>query len=308
VETQQTVKERNQLFLSHLDTPGFEKKAVDAVNSFTRTKMREDSFSRKIMDPLQITNDELDRAVDTDKPVKVIDKENDNPPAISVPFANLPVNIYIMAPRYRVLFDRVLSPRFTKDVEELRTYVMDVRQVMSDNAIKDMLAEEDGKFLSAVNAALGAKDSIQPLSGVVQYQGIGGGITRETTLEATKIMPRTPFRLETHTILCNMITIKEVQKWGRDEMGGDFSQDIIRNGWAEENFMGYRWIITIKRDLVPDDTFYMFSEQKFIGKSFVLEDCTMFIKREAFMLEFFCYETMGGAIGHIGGLARCDFE
>jgi len=25
------------------------------------------------------------------------------------------------------------------------------------------------------------------------------------------------------------------------------------------------------------------------------------------MLEFFAYQTMGGSIGHAGGLARCDF-
>ena len=114
----------------------------------------------------QITNDELDRQVDTDKPVKVVDKEPDSPAAVSVPFATLPTNIYIKGPRYRVLFDRILTPRFTKDVDELRTWIMDIRQVLSDNAIKDMLAEEDSKFLSAVNTGLVGQDSIVPASGV----------------------------------------------------------------------------------------------------------------------------------------------
>lgn len=307
-ETQVSTRERNQMFLSYLETPGLEKKAVDAVNNFTRTKMREDSFQRKILNPVQITNDELDRQVDTDKPVKVIDKEPDNPAAISMPFANLPINVYIKAPRYRVLFDRIVTPRFTKDVDELRTYVMDVRQVLSDNAIKDMLAEEDSKFLAAVNAALGAKDSNQPLAGVPLYQGISGGITRDAVVDAKKIMNRTPFRLETHVGLTNFVTWKEFEKWGRDEMGGDLSQDIVKNGMQEAHFLGIDWIVTIKRDLVPDQTVYFFSDPKFIGKNFLLEDTTMFIKREAFMLEYFAYETTGGAIGHIGGLARADFE
>jgi hypothetical protein len=131
MQTQVTTRERNQMLLSYLETPGLEKKAVDAVNNFTRTKMREDSFHRKLVPPTQITNEELDRQVDTDKPVKVIDKEADSPAAISLPFANLPINIYIKAPRYRVLFDRIVTPRFTKDVDELRTYVMDIRQVLS---------------------------------------------------------------------------------------------------------------------------------------------------------------------------------
>lgn len=298
----------NEALFEQLGTPGLEKRAIDAVNDFTRTKMREDGFYRRIIPPLQITNDELDRQVDTDKPVKVVDKEPDSPAAISLPFANLPINIYIKGPRYRVLFDRVVTPRFTKDVDELRTWIMDIRQVLSDNSIKDMLAEEDTKFLTAVNTALVGQDVILPTSGVAQYVGIGGGITRETMQDAFKVLPRTPSHLEVHTVLINNVTIREVMKWGRDEMGGDFSQDLVRNGWSEQEFMNARWIITIKRDLVPDDHIYMFSDPKFIGKSYLLEDTTMYIKREAYLLELFAYETIGGALGHYNGLGHVVFE
>lgn len=297
----------NETLFDQLGTPGLEKRAVDAVNDFTRTKMREDGFYRKVLPPLQITNDELDRAVDTDKPQKIVDKEPDSPAAISVPFANIPINIYIKGPRYRVLFDRILTPRFTKDVDELRTYVMDIRQVLSDNAIKDMLAEEDSKFLTAVNACLVGQNVILPTSGVAQYQTISGGITRDTWQEALKIMPRTPSHLEAHTVLLNNVTIREFSKWGRDEMGGDFSQDVIKNGWSEQEFGRCKLIVTIKRDLVIDDSMYMFADPKFIGKSYLLEDTTMYIKREAYMLEFFAYETIGGAIGNTSGLARVDY-
>ncbi len=51
----------------------------------------------------------------------------------------------------------------------------------------------------------------------------------------------------------------------------------------------------------------MFADPRFIGKSFILEDTTMHVKREAYMIEFFCYETIGGSIGHTGGLSRVDF-
>jgi len=66
-------------------------------------------------------------------------------------------------------------------------------------------------------------------------------------------------------------------------------------------------IITIKRDLVPDDSVFFFGDPRFIGKSYLLEDTTMHVKREAYMIEFFSYETLGGSIGHTGGLARADF-
>jgi hypothetical protein len=306
--TKAEISALNEALFEQLDTPGMQKQAIDAVNDFTRTKMREDGFYRKIMPPLKIENDDLDRQVDTDKPCKVIDKEPDSPAAVSVPFATLPINFYIRGPRYRVTFNRILSPRATKDVEELRTYVLDIRQVLSDNMIKDMLAEEDSKFISAFNAVLLGADQVVPLSGVVQWETIDGGITRETWADALKIMPRTPSHFETETGLINNVTVKELLKWGRDEMGGDFSQDIVKNGWAETRFMNIDLIITIKRDLVPDDSLFMFSSPKVMGKSFELESTTMFVRREAFMIEYFAYQTMGGSFGHTNGLARADFR
>jgi hypothetical protein len=71
--------------------------------------------------------------------------------------------------------------------------------------------------------------------------------------------------------------------------------------------MRMRWIITIKRDLIPDDSITMFSDPKFLGKNYVFEDVTMFVKREGPMIEFFMYQTAGGSFGHSGGVARADF-
>ena len=183
-DTTQDVPARvlNEAVINQLtsDNPQIVKEAQDAINDYTRMQMREDGFTRRVIPPVTITNDELDRQVDTDKPVKVIDKEPDSPAAVSVPFATLPLNRYIRGPRYRVMFDRILTPKFVKDVDELRTYDMDIRQILSDNSIKDMLAEEDGKFILTLNTLLGAKGSIIPETGVAQYVGIAGGVTRDT--------------------------------------------------------------------------------------------------------------------------------
>ena len=285
-----------------------EKRALDAVVDYTRYRMREEGFYRRILPPVQVSNDDLDQQVDTDKPVKIIEREPDSPAAISIPFNTLPMNLYIRGQKYRVTFDRIVTPRFTKDVDELRTYRMDIRQILSDNAIKDMLFEEDRKFIAALNAAMGgAADATVTQSGLVQWETIYGGITRDTLQDAFKILPRTISRLEVGTCLINNLTIRELMKFGREEMGGDFSQDVFKNGWAEQNFMNARWIISIKHDLVPTDSIFMVADPKFLGKSFLLEDTTMYIDRKAYMLEFFAYETLGGAIGNTNAVARADF-
>lgn len=297
----------NERLFEWLQDDSMRKEAADAINEFTRTRVREEGFSRKIIPFLPCSNDELDRQLWTDKPVKIVDKEPDIPPAISVPYGTTPISFYIRGPRYQVTFDRILSPRFTKDMSELRTWIMDIRQVMSDNAIKDMLAEEDSKFISAVNTSLIAQGSVTPTSGAVQWKKIVGGVTRDSVNDGLKVMPQTIFHLEASTVLINNVTIYEILKWGRDEVGGDLSQELLKDGWKMARFMNRDFLITIKRDLVPDNTAFMFADPKFIGKQFELESPTMWVKREFFFLEFFAYEEIGGSIGHTGGLVRIDF-
>lgn len=91
--------------------PDLGREAADAVNAFTRMKMREDGFYRRILPPIQITNDDLDREVDSAA-------------AVSIPFDCLPLNLYIRGPRYRIEFDRIVTPKFTANVDELRTWTM----------------------------------------------------------------------------------------------------------------------------------------------------------------------------------------
>ena len=298
------------------DNSSLTKEAADAINDYTRVKMREDGFFRRILPPVTITNDQLDRQVDTDKPVKVVDKEPDSPAAVSVPLGSMPINRYIKGPRYRVMFDRILTPKFTKDVDELRTYDMDIRQILSDNSIKDMLAEEDGKFITTLTGSaaqplvgiLGtAANSVISLTGVAQWVTISGGITRDTLAETMKVLPRTLMHLNVATILINNVSIWDIVKFGRDEIGGDLSEELFKTGFAERELMGVRWIITIKRDLVPDSTVFLFAEPKFMGKFFILEDTTMYIDRRAYMLEFFAYEYIGACIANIAAVGRVDY-
>lgn len=287
--------------------PVLEKQAVDSVNKFTRTKVREDGYYRKIMPPIPITNDELDRDVTHDRPVKIVDKEPNSPAAISIPFATQPSNLYIRGDRYKIHFERIATVRFTKDVDELRTWIMDIRAVLSDNAIKDILAEEDGKFTRAVNTAIVGPNMIVPTSGTVQYRRINSGISRDSLWDSLKVMPNTPSNLEVHTMLVNNITIKDFGKFGGDEGGHTMSEDIMKNGWTATQYMGKQLVVTIKKGLVPTNTVYQFADPEFIGKNLILEEVTMFIKREAFMLEFYAYETIGGAIGNTSGVARIDY-
>jgi hypothetical protein len=304
----------NNTFIDRVmsDDASMVKSASDAVNDFTRMRVREDGIWRRVLPPLTISNDELDRQVDTDKPVKIVDREPGSPAAITIPFGTLPVNRYIRGDRYRVMMTRLTTPRFTKDVDELRTYEMDIRQVLSDNAIKDMLAEEDGKAIMLVNAMLGGtvgrNNTIAEAGGVALWQGTDKVLHRSSLADARKVMPGTVAHLQPATALTNNITIIDVEKWQRDEVGGDLAEEIVINGFGERTFNGLKWIISIKTDLIPTNTVFFFAEPKFLGKFFTLTDTTMQIDRKAFMIEFYAYSCQGSTIGNICAASRYDFD
>lgn len=93
--------------------PQMGREAIDAINSFTRAKMREDGFYRRILPPVPITNEELDRGFEKYTAFRSVhprSKVSHLPcAAITVPFGTLPSEVYIRGPRYHVCLGDVSS-------------------------------------------------------------------------------------------------------------------------------------------------------------------------------------------------------
>lgn len=298
----------NDAFLNKISgDPSMVKQAEDAVNDFTRVQMREEGIFRQVLPMVAISDDELDRQVDTDKPVKIVDKEPGSPAAVSIPLGTNPSTRYMRAPRYRVDFARISTPKMTKDVDELRSYNLDVRQIFSDNMLKDLLAEEDTKWIRACNAVMAGRGTTVTETGGVHWAAVTGAVSRSGVLDALKIGPSLRNRIETKTVLVNNITIKDIEKYGRIEAGGDLSERLLTKGFSSGELFGRQWLVTIKQDLVPTGTLFMFAEPNKLGKSYVITDTSMFIQKTAWIVEFFAYELIGAAIGNVAGVARADF-
>ena len=181
-ETIPTPKELNAALMEKLEG-GMQKEAQADITEYIRLKLREESFLDAVIPSATAEDSDLVPQVDTDKPVMIVELEPDSPGAITVPFGTLPVNEYIRGRKVRMMFQRMVTPRFVKDVDELRTYTMDIRQVLSDNALKDLGAEQDGKFIATIEQLLVAPGTVLPETGAAQWQNITGAITRETWRE-----------------------------------------------------------------------------------------------------------------------------
>lgn len=306
------VKAINEAVLNGLTSsdPYLQKEAQNGVNDYLRLRAREDGFTRRIQPPVNVTPADLDRQVDTVKPVIVKDMEPNSPSAYSVPFGTVPMNRYMDAPRYRVMFDRILSHRFTADVANLLTYDLDIRQIFNDLMLKDILAEEDRKYIGVADTTVGTLNATSSTR-VTEVGAIGyvqvGALTRTSLTDAMKGLPSTNRHLSPARALINNITIWDVVALDRTDVGGDLSEELFVNGFAERQIMGLTWMVTIKTDLVPLNTMYQFAAPKFLGDFFTLEDVTVSTKHENYMFEMFAYEMIGATLKNSAAVCKCLF-
>jgi hypothetical protein len=158
----QNPKVLNQELLARiLDEGEGEVKAASAAGTnMIRRKIREDGFLRNILPPETVTNQDLDRVESHDKPVIIEDMEPDSPGAVSIPFGGAADATFFYGNKFTVVFNPITTREFQKDINELRTYRMDLRQVITDNALKDVQTTEDGEFISMVDEIVGTANAI----------------------------------------------------------------------------------------------------------------------------------------------------
>lgn len=297
---------------------GQTKEASVSAQAFTRNRLREESFAEKILTPIDISNDELDKAENPELLVKWNDREPDQAPAVTVPLGIAPDMYQFKGDRYPSYFTRLMSPVFSKDIDKLRSYEYDIRQIMLENSTKDLATEVDTRFIAKVNSVIGSANTNNTANGysLPQYVTLSGGITRENVAEAFKVIqklkvpfgPTQPDGGESKGVmLMNNITAMEFVKMGRSEIGGDLAQQAWLKGLPSETLLGVKPIYTMKRELVPDNTIYFFSSEEFFGKYYRLQPLTVFMKTEAFFVQFFQYMNISISIGNIRGACRIDF-
>ena len=312
----ETEKQANAVLRSHIENmennSESQIKVARATSDYIRMKLREEGFLRKILPAQTITGDDLDKQVGTDKPSKVVELEPDSPAAVSIPFGEFPEGTYIYGKRWLVTFSRVATKMFNKDVAELHDYDLDLRQVISDNALRDLQAEEDGKFIQTVNSLLSNDTMVSgatvTATNKVQWSEATGGLNRDNLINAKKVMMNLPAKLRPQMCLANQTTVLEFEKWGMDLFGGPGSEEVLRRGWAaEENvWAALNWVTTIKDDLVADGTLFLFASPEYLGRLYFLEDTTMFVERKGPMITWYSYEMLGGGIANVAAVTRFD--
>lgn len=282
---------------------GMLKNASDAGTQMIRRRLRENGFSRLILPYKQVSDADLNYLPDTELPVIVEEMEPDSPGAKSIPFNDTADTAFYRGDKFVVYFCKITTPEFTKNVDELRTYKNDLRQIITDNALKDLHVEEDGRFIKEVDRITSGQEA-----GMLQQFTTAGFITRSSFAEMCNYLEDR--NLNNGVFLMNRHTAKDYLKLDRAAIGGDLAETLFKQGLSGLNaaeVMGVRHIFTIKRDLVPDGVVYQFAEPDYLGRAYILQDVTMYVEKKKDILRFSAQEKIGLAVANVAGLNKVTF-
>ena len=298
----------NQNFVRKLED-GRVKEAQDEGSRFIRSKMRQDSFAREILEPVELGPDEIDRDEDTDQPKKIIEKEPDSVASFAT-FKGSGERTWFRGPRYSVKFGKVESQHFTKSKFELLTYQNDIRKILTDNSVKDMAEQEDTKFLELCNAmpSLAGGQGTGNYLGDVVRASYGAG-TIKTAVQ----------KLLSHKIPCGKILMSksmymEALDFDTTDVGNDIKSRHYDEGVeSEDKLFGFPVVTAIREDLLVNAagthrSIYFFAPQEYLGNFFLLQDATLFIKQEADIIEFWSYSAPGIGIANGNAIVRVDVQ
>lgn len=277
----------NSNFLRKLEE-GRVKEAQDEGSAFIRTKVRQESYAREIINPITLQDDEIDRDENTDQPKKIVEKEPDSV-ATFVTFQGTGPRTWFRGPRYAVKFGKTESQRFTKNKWELMTYQNDIRKILSDNSVKDMADQEDTKFTTTI-------DDLAALNAAVQITA-GTGFNSSAFRKAFQAMVNR--RQPIGKVLMTKELFYEAIDLPATSVGDDVASRHYDEGVEdEEKLWGIPVVSTMKSDTLNPKKAYVFAPENFLGNFFLLQDATLFIEQRADIIQFWSYAAPGIGIGN----------
>lgn len=283
----------NNNFIKKIEN-GEKTAAEHASSAFIRSRLREESFARQILNPTMLSDGEFDRDVNTDMPRKIIEIEPDST-ATYVNFKGGGKRSWFRGPRYEVRFGKIESPRFTKSKFELMTYQNDIRKILTDNSVKDMADQEDARFYTTCASIISTFPG--------QALNPGGGLTAANFVSGLQnlISRKIPIG---KVLMCEELYY-DALKLPATSVGDQVASRHYTDGLRDEkNLWGVPVVTTIKNDILPSNEIWFFGPENYLGNFFLIQDATLFIEQKADIIEFFSYEALGIGIGNCASMTR----
>lgn len=271
-----------------------------------KRRIKESGFQRLIL-PFEPVGNRITLQLTTDLPATIEWMEPLSPGAKSIPFSDTPDTAFYRGDKFLVIFCKITTPMFTKNIDELHTDGMNLRQVITDNALRDIHTEEDTRFIALVDRIIGVEGTLGE-AGWVQNKTVAGPITRPTYNDITSDLE--DHDLDNGTFLVNRRTGKFVNGFDAIEAGDEIASKTLTGGaksLGKFEFFNVPHVATLKRGLVPNNVVYQFGDPAYMGRAYTLQDIRMHVEKKLDILRFCAQEKVGVTIANVGACHRRRF-
>lgn len=265
--------------------------------AFLRARLREVSWWRQIQPPVPVKDTDLEVSTEHDTLVKIVDIEHGST-AFPVNFRGRGNIRYVRGRRYAVPFFTITSERFRKSEAELRAYRYPVTKIIEENSILDIQEQEDRAYTRHIRAAIATTG-----------KKVTNGVDTELhKLSLSKLFKQLDSdKRKTAVLLMTKTMINDVITWGSEEAGLEFVSKTTVDGYTDDRLMGHKLVSTIKNDIIRANEVFIFTEPKFLGNSYILENTKFWLDKRGRIVEMEAYEDIGIGIGNLRSVAQLEF-
>jgi hypothetical protein len=320
----------NELFTHRLSSNDGKEKLAEYGGSYVRDRLREVSFARKVIPPQQVTRADCQVSVNHDTLVKIVNVEPKSR-AMVMSFRGMPTSSFIRAPKAEIGFVTISSEMYQKTEQELLAYDMPITKVIEENVVKDIQEIEDREFIIHSEAAVQALQteanggtatslsSITVQAGtVVEFSIIKGELARNASAADAVVRPlqrpdlsNLAKLLNTRRLRADMYLITEgdwtdLLQWTVEDFGDRLQSETTVDGYKYNTLLGYRYVRTVKTDILRPGNIYCFTSPDFLGKFYVLNNPKFYIDKIANYISFQAWEDIGMALINIASIVKLE--
>lgn len=285
-------------FLTLLNDPSGIQKLSQTTESFLRVRLREVSYAWQILPPVTVDDSVLERSTEHDTLVKIEELEPDSVASV-VNFRGRADIRYIRQKRYAIPFWPVSSARYQKEEAELRASRSPLTKIIEENSLLDLQEQIDDTFTFNIRDAVG-------VTGLEVLNGTDPALN--TAFLARMFKRMIGEKRKVSVLLMSQILWNDILAWGTEQAGGDWVSQKTERGVPGDQLLGYRVVTTIKRELIKANEVWAFTEPRFLGHSYLLENAKFWINKDGRLIEMEAYLDHGMAIGNIYSVVRGELS
>jgi hypothetical protein len=320
----------NELFTHRLSSNEGKEKLAEYGGSYVRDRLREVAFCRKVLPPQQVTRADCQVSVNHDTLVKIVNVEPKSR-AMVMSFRGQPTANFIRAPKAEIGFVTISSEMYQKNEQELLAYDMPITKVIEENVVKDIQEIEDREFIIHAEGAVqalqteangGVATSLSSItvqaSSVIEFSIIKGELARNSLTADAVVRPlqrpdlsNLAKLLNTRRLRTDMFLITEgdwtdLLQWTVEDFGDRLQSETTVDGYKYNTLLGYRYVRTVKTDILRPGNLYAFTSPDFLGKFYVLNNPKFYIDKIANYISFQSWEDIGMALINIASITKLE--